>query len=114
MTPAACSIDRALALNPNLAFAWLAIGWLKVWLGKPEAALQHLAHATRMSYVTLRYAAASNALAGRMEEAQQAMARLRQIDPELRISNLKNLTPLRRPEDRARYEEGMRKAGLPE
>jgi hypothetical protein len=49
-----------------------------------------------------------------MEEAQQAMARLRQIDPELRISNLKDLTPLRRPEDRARYEEGMRKAGLPE
>jgi tetratricopeptide (TPR) repeat protein len=147
-------IERALALNPNLAFAWLAIGLLKVWLGEPEAALQHLAHATRMSpfgsmvpviqnaitfahflacdydkassvaeqvlrekpdfYLTLRYAAASNALAGRMEEARQAMARLRQIDPELRISNLKDFTPLRRPEDRARYEEGMRKAGLPE
>ena len=29
-------INRALALNPNLAFAWLAIGWLKVWLGEPE------------------------------------------------------------------------------
>jgi predicted Zn-dependent protease len=65
-------------------------------------------------YVTLRYAAASNTLAGRAEEAQQALARLRQIDPELRVSNLKDLTPLRRPEDRARYEEGMRKAGLPE
>ena len=64
--------------------------------------------------VALRYSAASNALAGRMEEAQQAMARLRQIDPELRVSNLNDFAPLRRPEDRARYEEGMRKAGLPE
>jgi len=42
------------------------------------------------------------------------MARLRQIDPELRVSNLKDMTPLRRPEDRARLEEGLRKAGLPE
>ena len=42
------------------------------------------------------------------------MARLRQIDPELRVSNLKDMTPLCRPEDRARYEDGMRKAGLPE
>ena len=66
------------------------------------------------NYVTLRYAAASNALAGRMKEAQRALARLRQIDPELRVSNLNDFTPLRRPEDRARYEEGLRKAGLPE
>jgi TolB-like protein/tetratricopeptide (TPR) repeat protein len=62
----------------------------------------------------LRYAAVSNALAGRLMDAQEAMARLRQIDPALRISNLKEMTPLRRPDDRARYEEGMRKAGLPE
>jgi hypothetical protein len=38
-------IDGALALNPNPAFAWLAIGYLKVWLGEPDAALQYLAHA---------------------------------------------------------------------
>ncbi len=147
-------IHRALALNPNLAFAWLAIGYLKIYLGQPEAALQHLAHAIRLSpfdsvmpviqnatafanflagdydkassaaeqvlrekpdnFLALRHAAASSALAGRVEEAQQAMARLRQIDPELRVCNLKDLVPLRRPEDRARLEEGMRKAGLPE
>jgi hypothetical protein len=59
-------------------------------------------------------AAMSHALAGRMERAQEAMARLRQIDPALRISNLRDLTPLCRPEDIARYAEGMRKAGLPE
>jgi hypothetical protein len=65
-------------------------------------------------HTALRYAAASNALAGRLKDAHKAMTRLRQIDPLLRISNLKDMTPLRRPEDRARYEEGMRKAGLPD
>ncbi len=42
------------------------------------------------------------------------MTRIRQIDPTLRLSNLKDLTPLRRPEDMARFAEGLRKAGLPE
>jgi adenylate cyclase len=63
----------------------------------------------------LRIAAASNALAGRLEQAQKALARLRQLDPTLRVSNLRDrLGPYRRPEDIARYEEGLRKAGLPE
>ena len=42
------------------------------------------------------------------------MARLRQLDPALRLSNLKDLLTLRRPEDFAKWEEGLRKAGLPE
>jgi adenylate cyclase len=65
-------------------------------------------------HTALRISAASNAFAGRIEQAQNALTRLRQIDPALRVSNLKDLTPLRRPEDIARYAEGMRKAGLPE
>jgi hypothetical protein len=58
--------------------------------------------------------ATADALSGKVEHAQKAMARLRQIDPDLRVSNLKDLTPLRRPEDMAKYSEGMREAGLPE
>jgi tetratricopeptide (TPR) repeat protein len=58
--------------------------------------------------------AASHALAGRMEEARQALDRLRQLDPALRISNLKDWFPIRRPEHFARWTEGLRKAGLPE
>jgi hypothetical protein len=42
------------------------------------------------------------------------MARLREFDPALRLSNLKDLFPIRRHEDFAKWEEGMRKAGLPE
>jgi TolB-like protein/class 3 adenylate cyclase len=59
-------------------------------------------------------AAASHALAGRLEEARQAMSRLRQIDPALRISNLEHWFPLRRSEDFARWAESLRKAGLPD
>ena len=62
----------------------------------------------------LRTAAASHALAGRQGNAQHAMARMRQLAPEIRLSNLKGLMPLRRPEDLARFAEGLRKAGLPE
>jgi hypothetical protein len=60
-------------------------------------------------------AAASGAAAGRLREAEKAMARVRQLYPALRISNLKDiLPPLRRSEDFARWAETLRKAGLPE
>jgi tetratricopeptide (TPR) repeat protein len=61
-----------------------------------------------------RNAAASHALAGRLENARHAMARIRLLAPELRLSNLNDLMPLRRPEDLARFAEGLQKAGLPE
>jgi len=53
-------------------------------------------------------------LSGRMAEAHKAMDRLLQLDPALRLSNLNQLFPIRRVEDFARWEEGMRRAGLPE
>jgi TolB-like protein len=147
-------IDRALALDPNLARAWYASGWVRVYRGEPEVAIEHQARAMRLSPLdpTLYHMqvgtalahmlagrfdeatlwverafreepkyhpaaivmAASNALAGRMEEARQAMEHLRRIDPTLRISNLKDRHPLRRPDDLARFAHGLRIAGLPE
>jgi TolB-like protein len=63
----------------------------------------------------LRMAAASNAMAARPEQARKAMARLRQLNPALRVSTLKDVRgPHRRAEDLSRYEEGLRRAGLPE
>jgi hypothetical protein len=58
--------------------------------------------------------AASNALAGRLDEAHAAIARVRQADPAFRISALNERISFRRLQDLARYEEGLRKAGLPE
>ena len=59
-------------------------------------------------------AAASGALAGRMTKAKKTMARLRELMPNLRISNLSELFPLRRPQDVSNFADGLRKAGLPE
>ena len=59
-------------------------------------------------------AAASNALAGRLEPAQKAMARALECNPDLRMSNLGDQAPFRRAKDFATFAEGLRKAGLPE
>jgi TolB-like protein len=62
-----------------------------------------------------RIAAASHALAGHMEEANAACARLRELEPQLRVSNFREvIAPYRRPSDLAKWEVGLRKAGLPE
>jgi adenylate cyclase len=150
---AAVFIDRALALNPNLAAAWHSSGWIKIWLGEPDVAIEHLAIAMRLSPLDpfihhrqaatalahlcagrydeacmwgekslqggnytggYRIAAASNALVGRIEKAQKIAARFHQLVPGFRVSNIKDHIPFRRPEDLARYLDGMRKAGLPE
>ena len=35
--------------NPNLATAWRFSGWIKVWLGEPELAIEQLERAARLS-----------------------------------------------------------------
>jgi adenylate cyclase len=48
-------------------------------------------------------------------EAYETAVRLQRLNSALRVSNLKHvLGPYRRAEDLTRYEEGLRKAGLPE
>ncbi len=42
-------IERALALNPNLASAWLFSGWVKASKGEATLALERLAYAKRLS-----------------------------------------------------------------
>lgn len=58
--------------------------------------------------------AASCALAGRSQEADQAMQEVRRLDPDLRISGLDEWLHFDRAEDAAIFTEGLRKAGLPE
>jgi TolB-like protein/class 3 adenylate cyclase len=48
LTSARQLVDRALDLNPNLAAAWTTNGWINIWLGHPEIALEHLARARRL------------------------------------------------------------------
>jgi TolB-like protein/Tfp pilus assembly protein PilF len=68
-------IDRALILNPNLAAAWIASGWVRTWLGKPDLAIEHLARAMRLSPLdpltnrTRTATANAHFFAGRYDEA---------------------------------------------
>jgi hypothetical protein len=63
---------------------------------------------------SIRLAAASNALSGRLDEARGFIVRALQLDPELHVSNLKHRIGPFRPDDSAKLIEGLRKAGLPE
>ena len=46
---AAAFMDRGLTLNPNLGRSWILSAWLRVWRGEPDLALEHAAHAMRLS-----------------------------------------------------------------
>jgi TolB-like protein len=67
--------DTALALNPNLAAAWFLGGFLRIWRGEPEDAIERFARAMRLSPVdseTYRMQAGTamaHLLAGRFDAA---------------------------------------------
>ena len=46
---AADHIGKALALDPNSAWAWIRSGYLHVYLGQPDTALEHFDRAARLS-----------------------------------------------------------------
>jgi adenylate cyclase len=150
----AALIDQALALTPNLAAAHAHSGYVRVWLGEPDKAMDHLQRAMRLSpvdplmFLMQSAMAMAHFIAGRDEEAfawaekssqrnpfllaaswiaassaanlgrsadvEKYLARMRQIDPDVSISALQTRTNLRRPQDRARLMDSLRKAGLPE
>ncbi len=41
--------ELALAQNPNFAWAWACSGWVKLWRGEIDMAIERLTHAIRMS-----------------------------------------------------------------
>ena len=42
-------IDRALAFNPSFAIGWQRSGWLRLWTGEPDLAIEHFETALRLS-----------------------------------------------------------------
>ena len=110
---------RAMRLNPlapGLLHIQASIAYAHFFAGRygeastwAERSIQE-----QVSPVGLRVLAASTTLAGRLEEARSAAVRLTHLDPALRVSQIKRMIPIRRPDDLARLEEGLRLAGLPE
>lgn len=85
-------IDKAVQLNPNLASAWQNSGWIDIWLGNPEIALEHLLRAERLDPLSgLHLPAKAHAcfFLGRYDEAleaaEQIFQRYPQSQPGLRI-----------------------------
>jgi TolB-like protein len=71
----AAMIGLALTLDPNLAAAWHSSGWVRIYLGEPQIAIEHFEHAMRLSpldplfFGMLNGMAAAHFLAGRYDKA---------------------------------------------
>src|SRR5262249_4223854 len=103
--------------DPNMFNMQITIAMAHFFAGRYAEALSWAETALREkpdAFLGSCIVAASRALAGQLAEAQEAMARLRQLEPTLRISNLKDRQSTGRNEDFARLTDGLRKAGLPE
>ncbi|MGK9167706.1 adenylate/guanylate cyclase domain-containing protein [Inquilinus limosus] len=113
-------ISHTMRLNPvdpQMHQAEAAMGIALLLLHKPAEALEWInkALARRPSFPSaLRFAAIAYSLLNRVDEAQSMMRRLQNVDPEARVSQLKNWIPFQRSEDAEIFIEGMRKSGMPE
>lgn len=111
--------ERAIRLSPLDLLAhhfYTGMGWAHLFAGHYDEAASWARRAALEKpdwAPTPRIETIACALAGRVVEAREALARMLVIDPDLRLSKL-TLINWRRAEDRALYIEGLRKAGLPE
>jgi TolB-like protein/class 3 adenylate cyclase len=70
-------IEKAIALNPNLAWAWLYSGWVKAASGKADLAIERIARAKQLSphdpqeFSIQTAMAFAHFIAGRYEEASK-------------------------------------------
>jgi TolB-like protein len=84
----AAFIERSLMLDRNFATAWSANGWLKTRLGQPEAAIDYLKIAMRLSpvdplmYNMLAALAFADLFLGRHREAAEKSERILREQPE--------------------------------
>jgi adenylate cyclase len=146
-------IERSVSMNPNFAIGWNHSGWVHVYLGEHQTALEHLRQAERLTphdpnimqvklavatahffegnyeeaariaariaaqFPTFmpgwRMLAVSSALGGNPTLTDEAIKRCLELAPPARVSVLALSMPLRRPEDRERWKEGLLRAGFP-
>jgi adenylate cyclase len=114
-------LERAMRLSPLdplTYFFCTGMGFAHAFAGRYDEAISWATKALHEQPnwpTALRVAVIANALSDRMVEARAAMACLREVDPGLRLGNVDRVAPpLRRAEDRVRFTESLRKAGLPE
>ena len=112
-------LSRAMRLSPqdpNMFNMHAATAGAHFIAGNYDQAMASAAAAveTQPNYVlATSILAASAAHCGHMAIAGAALARLLQLEPDLRVAKIKDLFPARRSEDVERLTEGLLKAGLP-
>ena len=108
---------RLSPLDPLTFFMQCFTAFAHFVAGRYDAAWPIAEAASRAQpyYLTgLRVAAASNAMAGRLDAASKHIALSLQLDPELTLSNLRHRVGQIRPAYFVRYVEALRLAGLPD
>jgi TolB-like protein len=113
-------LKRAMRLNPLDLFPFsieLALSWAHFMAGHYEEAVTLGRRAIRQQpnfQPGLRVFAVACVKAGKLEEGRAAIARMLELNPAFRVSNIKDVMTLLRPEDLAAYEDALRVAGLPD
>ncbi|MBD0272264.1 MAG: tetratricopeptide repeat protein, partial [Acetobacteraceae bacterium] len=116
---AVAEIERAMRLSPvdpEMHFFTTALGAAFFVGERYEEALEWLRRSIhdRPSYLLpYRLAAACHALLGRAAEAREAVQALLALSPDESLSTVAVQSAMRDPQLRARYFDGLRKAGLP-
>jgi DNA-binding SARP family transcriptional activator len=144
--------ERALALNPNLPFAWATSCLSLTYAGRHDLAMRHGERARELSPFdphsfffdaalmapllirrefdrvvalgrrsqalnpsmmgTMKGLLSALGHLGRQDEAAELRAKMQRFAPGLTLASAMARSPLRRPEDRAIYAEGLRLAGV--
>jgi TolB-like protein/class 3 adenylate cyclase len=79
-------IERSLQINPSFAYGWQRSGWLRLWAGQPELAIEHFKTALRLNPrdpapATLMGIGVGHFFAKRLEEARAMLLRSLQEQP---------------------------------
>jgi TolB-like protein/Tfp pilus assembly protein PilF len=113
-------LQQALRLSPLDSTLWIAqTGMANAHFlrGRYEEALSWVSMALRQrpnSLSALRVSMAANALAGHLDMARQLLGRYRELDPDARLTKMREWWWFRGGEDVEKYLEGFRLAGMPE
>ncbi|WP_051382577.1 adenylate/guanylate cyclase domain-containing protein [Bradyrhizobium sp. Tv2a-2] len=112
-------LNRAIQLNPRDPLIFIPLNGLAIvhyFAEQYETALRFAQRATRQNpdYPAAQImVAVSAAMAGRERETAAAVQRLLQLDPSYRFESFRDIWLVRRAEDRAAFEAGLRLTGLP-
>ena len=117
---AAASAEQAISLSPQdpLKSFWLGGVGIGAFVAERYQECLDISRQVLAEFPgyasSMRQEAAALAMMGREQEAREACERLLKRMPDLTVSQVRHMVPVRHPDDHERWLEGLRRAGLPE